>query len=134
MSAVSRRWFVAQSLGLLFVGACASAPAAGAPNRAGDVITQADLSAPTLTGSSVLDAIRRLRPRFLNERTSDIHGEVETPQVSLNGGALGPLSDLSRLDIGDVQEIRYLSTADANLRFGLASAMRPVLLVTLRPR
>jgi hypothetical protein len=134
MSTMSRRWFVAQSLGLLLIAGCASAPAGQGSRASGDVITHADLADPALTGSTVLEAIRHLRPRFLNERTSGIHGEAESAQVSVNGGAPGPLSDLSRLDIGDIQEIRYLSTADASLRFGLTGSMRPVLLVTLRPR
>lgn len=136
MPTVSRRSFVAQSLALLALAACASAPAAGTPagKTTGDVITRAELADPSLAGTSVLDAVRRLRPRFLNQRQTGLHAESEGAQVSINGNQPGPLTDLARVEIGDVEEIRYLNAADANLRFGLASAMRPVLVVTLRAR
>jgi hypothetical protein len=134
MPATIRRSFVARSLGLLLVAGCASAPAAGGAAGRGplDVITRAELAEPSLTGTTVLEAIRRLRPRFLNERGAGLHGEMETAQVSINGSQPGALAELSRIDVADVQEIRYLSTADAGLRFGLKGSMAPVLLVTLR--
>ena len=136
MPSATRLRVITQSLVLLFLTGCASAPAAsGSSSRAGgDVITRAELADPSLVGSTVVDAIRRLRPRFLNERSGGLRGASEGAMVSLNGGPPGELSELSRVEIGDVQEIRYLTTADANLRFGLAGSMRPVLVVTLRPR
>ncbi|NUP72619.1 MAG: hypothetical protein HOQ16_15515 [Gemmatimonadaceae bacterium] len=136
MTFSTRRSVLTQSVGWLFVVACASAPAAGTPagKTAGDVITRAELADPSLSGTTVADAVRRLRPRFLNQRQTGLRAESEGALVSINGSQPGSLSDLARIEIGDVEEIRYLNAADANLRFGLASAMRPVLLVTLRTR
>jgi len=116
--------------------ACAPAPAPGTSTKHGalDVITRAELADPSLAGSTLVDAIRRIRPRFLNERGGGIRGESEVARVSINGADPGPVGDLSRYEPADVQEIRYLSTADAQLRFGIKGTMGPVLLVTTRPR
>jgi hypothetical protein len=129
-----RRRPMARTLALVFLVACASTPAAGTAGRTGDVVTRAELAEQSLGGTTLLDAIGRVRPRFLNERGTNLHGESEAAQVSINGGALTALSGLSRFQAADVDEVRYLSAADANLRFGLPSGMRPVLLVTLRAR
>ena len=136
MPIFTRRSFATQSLGLMLLAACASAPAAGTSSNASarDVITRTELSDPGFTGLTVVEAIRRLRPRFLNQRQNGLHPDEDGAQVSINGGPPGALSDLARIEVADVDEIRYLNAADANLRFGLASAMRPVLLVTLRSR
>jgi hypothetical protein len=98
------------------------------------VITQEELADPSVAGGTMLEAVRYLRPRFLNTRGGDIRGEPEGAQVSVNGGELGPLSDLARMSTAEVSEVRYLSVAEAGLRFGLKGSMRPVLLITLRSR
>jgi hypothetical protein len=136
MSTLTRPWFITRTLCLLLVGACAAAPAPGATAKHGalDAITQAELADPTLAGSSLADAILRLRPRFLNTRGGGLRGLSESVRVSLNGAEPGPTSDLSRIDISDVAEVRYLSTSDASLRFGTKASMGPVLLITTRQR
>jgi hypothetical protein len=123
---------------LLLVG-CASSSGTAAPNSApahsnSDVITRQELADPSLAGSTVVEALRRLRPRFLNERGAALKGAPERVQISLNGAEPVPLGELSRLELVDIEEIRYLSVADAGLRFGLRGNMVPVLLVTLRRR
>jgi hypothetical protein len=128
-----------RALALLMVVGCASSPGTAAPNTGvphanSDVITRQELADPALAGNTVVEAVRRLRPRFLNERGGALKGAPERVQVSVNGADPVPLGELSRLELVDIEEIRYLSVADASLRFGLRGNMVPVMLVTLRRR
>ena len=124
---------------LALIVACASSsgtsgPGAGASRSNSDVITRRELEDAALAGSTVVEAVRRLRPRFLNERGAGFGGAPEQVQVSVNGADPLPIAELSRLEVVDVEEIRYLSVAEAGLRFGLRGNMVPVILVTLRQR
>jgi hypothetical protein len=114
-------------------GGAASEPQAR-PSRNSDVITHQELADPALAGGTLLDAIQRLRPRFVADRGGAIGGVKEPVQISINGGDPTALGDLARIGISEVTEVRYLSTADAQLRFGLRGSMGPVLLVTTTPR
>jgi hypothetical protein len=139
MSTLARPWLITRSLCLVLVcatAACAPAPApgAGAKHGALDAITEDELADPALAGSSLADAILRLRPRFLNKRGAGLRATSESVHISYNGSEPGPTSDLSRIDISDVAEVRYLSTADASLRFGGKGTMGPVLLITTKRR
>ena len=124
---------------LMLLGGCASSPGAAAPSPGvsrsnSDVITRQELADPLLAGSTVLEAVRRLRPRFLNERGGALKGAPERVQLSVNGADPVRLEELSRFELVDIEEIRYLSVADAGLRFGLRGNMGTVMLVTLRQR
>lgn len=120
---------------LLLSLACASAPAASssAPRNAADVLTQEELADPLVAGQSLLDAIRHLRPRYLNDRGAPVGATGGLGvQVSIDGSSLVPVGVLADMAVTDAAEVRYLSVADANLRFGLKGSFSPVLLVTLR--
>src|SRR4051795_8043870 len=140
MSPLMRPRFVARFLALTLLTACAAAPPAAEPGAApgagpahgsSDVITETELADPSLAGSTVLEAIARLRPRFLNRRGGGLTRD-DRLQISLDGSNPIPASELSRVELGAIAEIRYLSTNDAGLRFGLKGNMGPVLLITLR--
>jgi hypothetical protein len=138
MRSVRRPWPIVLTFAVPLWIACAPAPPASAANpasthSASDVISEQDLADPVLAGSTVLDAIRRLRPRFLNDRSGGISGRDGGPRVSMNGSAgFIAASELARLSVSEVSEIRYLSAADANQRFGLQGTLSPILLVTLK--
>ena len=88
--------------------------AQGNPN----LITAQELA--KLEDSSVLtakQAIRRLRPRWLQPRSSGFH-ERHTPVVFRDGMPAGGLERLDEMDIRTIQEIRYLSASDATNRYG----------------
>ena len=103
------------------------------PNNS-DVITRQELADPMLAGSTLLEAVRKLRPRFLNDRGGALGGGRETVMVSFNGSDLMPLEELARFGVMEVNEIRYLNTAAAAQRFGLAGSNGPVLMLTLKAR
>lgn len=102
------------------------------PPRDSDVITAQELADPAVVGDNALDAVRRLRPRFLASRgrQSVMIAGAGTVLVSTNGGALRGLSDLSRMRSHEILEIRFLSATDAMQRFGSVAGGSPVLLVT----
>ena len=112
---------------------CASSGAptvASAPSRGSDIITAAELSDPSLTGDA-LDAVRRLRPRFLVKRGAQ---SIRAPEagdvhVSVDGGPLQALSMLSRFRPIEIAEIRYLNSSDAAQRFGTTAGSGGVILV-----
>ncbi|MBL0171174.1 MAG: hypothetical protein IPP90_10660 [Gemmatimonadaceae bacterium] len=105
--------------------------AATASTRDGDVITAQELSDPSVGASNALDAVRRLRPRFLASRgrQSIMMADAGTVHISVNGGPLLVVNDLSRMRPGEIFEIRYLNSSDAAQRFGTSSGSGPVLLV-----
>ena len=126
---------------IVLASACAANPgsasataAPGARNSNSDVISLEELSNPVLAGSTVLEAVRRLRPRFINERSAGLHGASEVVMASYNGSELVPVAELSRMAVTEVTEIRYLNTAAAALRFGLAGSNGPVLVLTMKAR
>ena len=123
------------------VSGCAGSPRAATSNDPAaphssnsDVITRAELSDPMLAGSTLLEAVRKLRPRFLLERGAGHDATVEAVMISFNGSELMPVSELARLGVSEVTEIRYLNTAAAAQRFGMAGSNGPVLMLTMRAR
>jgi hypothetical protein len=139
MSTSRRLWSIPSAAVFAFAAALACAPSpqgagttAAATRPSSDVITGEELADPSLAGSTVLEAIRRLRPRFLSDRGGGRRSEEV--QVSVNGSALMPASELARMSVSEVSEIRYLSLTDANQRFGLGQSTSPVLLISIRPR
>jgi hypothetical protein len=139
---------------LLAVSACATkttppatdagASQAASPSRNRDVITRDELQVPSITGLTVLDAIKTLRPNFLVNRgmntmpahaNNDPDAPVLTDQesgkvhASIDGSRVVPVSELENIRAGTVAEIRLLSVAAAMQKFGSNSRQGPVILV-----
>src|SRR5690242_21748613 len=122
---MSRPLLIATSLCLL--PACASSGAAGAHRTrhgSADVITAEEIAAkPEFT--SAYDAVEMLRPQFLRSRgQTSLDASSSTPMtqplpaVFLDNQQYGTVESLRQIPIIDVQEIRYISAADATTRFG----------------
>ena len=124
---------------LVLVAACSSNPVPGADPGAGavatsrksDVITADELADPTVSMGDALEAVRHLRPGFLMTRgASSIRNTTAgTVHVSVDGGSLITVDNLSRLRPNQIAEIRYLSAADAAQRFGASAGSGGVSLV-----
>jgi hypothetical protein len=124
---------------LTAVGACAggksSLGAAGdtrsTVRRDPNVIAMDELRDPTLSGQSVLEAVRKLRPNFLSSRGVQSRANPESGQVhaSINGISVVPLEELRTMQLEGVVEIRFLNAAAAMQRFGGAAQEGPVILV-----
>ena len=78
-------------------GAAAGAEPAPAPNRDRNLITQAELSDPSIRAQSVLSVIRTMRPHFLVERGKNSHSDDEAGKVhvSVDNGRIVPLTKAS---------------------------------------
>lgn len=137
-----RRWRISAAALLIFTAGCASRKSTteprpmGSTERGSDVISIAELSDPSIAGSDALTAVRRLRPRFLTARgtVSIKNSGAGRVQVSLDGGPLQDVSILGRMRPSEIQEIRFLSAADATQRFGTNSNAGPAMIVTTRRR
>jgi hypothetical protein len=144
------------TLAILAGGGCAkpatipadgpSATQASAPtNRNRDLITHDELSAPSVSGMTVLDAIRSLRPQYLSVRGQNtmpakenndpekgrqlVDQESGKVHASIDGLKVVPLEELASLRAGTVVEVRFLNPAAAMQRFGGAARQGPVILV-----
>ena len=106
-------------------------PGAGSTPKNYNVITAEELSDPEIAIGDALAAVKKLRPQFLVRRGT-INGTTAsagTVQLSLNGGSLSPVEDMTRLRPGDIKEIRFLSDIDAAQRYGTNARNGPVIFV-----
>ena len=84
-----------------------------------DPITQADIA--RIHAASAYDAVVRLRAHFLGNRgVNSFMRPVQStrPTVFVDGMEMGTIFELRTIPAGDVQEIRFLSGADAMIRYG----------------
>lgn len=128
MGLMTRARFFAVSLALVLgVTGCAGTGGGGMSRPAGsssDRIVEAELE--TLHQFSALEAVRRLRPRWLQTRTSVL------PQVHVDGNRVGAAENLNSLRASDIQEMRFLNAADATTRFGTNYVSGVILVTTKR--
>jgi len=94
--------------------ACASGGGGGGgpdrPRRSANLITAEELA--EFSTYTAQDAIRRLRPRWLTTRGDGY------PQIIIDGARMGSPDALSSISVSDVESMRFLSAADATMRFG----------------
>ena len=127
---------------LAATGACGGrAPSSGGPEavpasapsgrRNPSVITLDELKDPALSGQSVLEVVRKLRPNFLSTRGIQSRNNPESGKVhaSINGTGVVPLDYLRTMALAGVVEIHFLNAAAAMQRFGGAAQEGPVILV-----
>jgi hypothetical protein len=86
-----------------------------AAGRASDLLTAAQIAAePGLVEGYALDAVRRLRPRFIELQSLDgVKGTGQSPTVLVDGTLRGGLEVLRSIPAGDVVTIRFLRPIDA---------------------
>lgn len=95
------------------------------PRSSADRIGEAELD--PLYQLSAYEAVQRLRPRWLQTRT---HGE---PMVHVDGNVRDEGAEaLRNLRSADVQEMQYMSPADATTRFGTGYVNGLILVTTKR--
>lgn len=117
------------ALGLLAgVGGCAASGSTGSSSGSRDVISAEQLA--ELPSMSALDAVRRLRPRWLRVRGQDNVGTDQGPLVIVDDVPMGSTEMLDAYQIRDLAEIRYLDPNRAMLRYGDRAGAGAVLLVT----
>lgn len=129
MGLIPRTHFVVLALALaLGATGCAGGGAGGGASRpagsSADRIVEAELE--TSYQLSALEAVQRLRPRWLQTRTGTL------PQVHVDGNPMGGAENLDALRAADIQDMRYLNAADATTRFGTNYVSGVILVTTKR--
>ena len=122
-------------LTMMFVvlsGACRTVGETGGTSRSRNLITAEELMA--VPHSSVYEAIRALRPRWLQARGGVSLGEPEKQlaRVHIDGQLRGELNELWTLLPSEVEEIRYMSASDATTRFGTNHIAGAIVVTTRR--
>ncbi len=94
------------------------------PKRETNVISLAEIEETRDRAEDAMALIRNLRPQFLRARGPNSFGNarggrtVPYPRVIVDGMPRGELDVLSQIPSATVKEIRFLSSADASVRFG----------------
>lgn len=111
---------------------CASSGESGGANRSRNLITAEELM--EVPHSSVYEAVRALRPRWLQARAgaSMRSPQRETPRVYMDGQLYGGVDQLWTLLPGEVGTIRFLSASDATTRFGTNHFAGAIVVTTRR--
>ena len=114
----NRMVMILLAIGLLSgLAACASGGGGSSdgPRRSANRITQEELV--EYSTLNALDAIRRLRPRWLQPRGATAGGANE-PVAILDGARLGNPQSLTAVSVSDIDSMQFLSAADATMRYG----------------
>ena len=107
-------------LGVLLVSGCASAgsSAGGAGSSDRNSISREELQA--LPPGNAHRAVQELRPNWLRSRSGTLRNSSgrTPPVVFLDGRPYGGLATLYDFGIQDIEEMRFISAADATIRYG----------------
>lgn len=103
-------YFLAVFVLAALVAACAGGAGERGPRRDPSLLTAEELA--NHPGLNCLEAVRRLRPRWLQGRAGD-------PVAVRDGTMLGLAEEyLPEIRVGDVESMRYLNATDATMRYG----------------
>jgi hypothetical protein len=130
----SRRSFILLTLATL---GCASGTASksstptSTPNRDRNRITAEQLA--RITANNAYEAIQQLQPQWLADRgINTINGPKETAVVYVDGSRFGDLDNLRGMQLSNVAEIRYLTSAEASNRYGMGLTRGVIEVITKR--
>lgn len=117
------------------LSACAASPSTRpiiATGSARDVITAAEIVASRVTDA--YQAVAQLRPEFLRRRALGTIPAFAAPEavVYLDDLPFGSLESLRSIPLERVRLIRYLSPAEADLRWGGTHMSGAILVTTMK--
>jgi len=101
---------------VLGLSGCASTGGGSGGSSGGsrNLITLDELSDPSYQAMTALEAVRRLRPRWVRPRGAS----NRPPTVFLDGSQYGDLQTLTGMRVTEVEEIRFIDSRDATMRYG----------------
>lgn len=131
MQNVLRRCSIAIVCALPLMYACASS--GGGPTGDPDLLTAAQLEA--FQHLNAFDAIRQTRPQWLRSsrgRSSfrDANESQRGLRVYVDGVLFGGASDLERIEVRAIHDVRFLDAREATLRYGTNHAEGALLVRT----
>lgn len=93
----------------------------GPRRQSGNIITRAELE--PLASFSAFDAVRRLRPRWLQSRgSSRVTGEALLPGLIVDRSPRGGIERLRDISAENVESIRFVPARDATTLYGTGYA------------
>lgn len=124
-SRISMVFALALAFGLV---GCASAGGGGSRPAGSSMtrIVRAELS--ELPEMNALQAIERLRPRWLQSRAGDV------VQLYVDGSRRGNVADLQSIRVIEIEQMEYMSASDATTRYGTGHAGGAILVSSRRSR
>jgi hypothetical protein len=78
---------------------------------------------------NLYDAIRQTRPFWFTRDTRRGGAAAGDVAIYLNEQLIGGLAQLRRIPVAATSRVRYLSSTEAQLRFGAPNGLRPAILV-----
>jgi len=119
-------------VGALLTAGCASSGESGGTSRDRNLITQTELM--EVPHSTIYEAVRALRPRWLQARSGATlrSREPQTAMVYIDGQLRGGLAEMWNLLPTEVSELRYMSASDATTRFGTNHIGGAIVITTRR--
>ena len=119
-------------LAVLLSSGCASSGESSGFSRSRNLITAEELM--EVPHSTVYEAVRALRPRWLQARSgaSLRSPEPQTAMVYIDGQLRGGLGEMWNLLPTEVSEIRFMSASDATTRFGTNHIGGAIVITTRR--
>jgi hypothetical protein len=107
---------------LLVISLAACGTTSGTRRGSSDILTQEEIA--TSRASNAYELLQQLRPQFLRSRGALTINNAAAgyPVVYLNDVRHGDLQSLRTILIEEIDEIRYISAADATTRWGTGHA------------
>ena len=123
---------------LLLIGMSCARQSAGGAHASGSTDTLRADELRRSGATDLLSAVQRLRPAFLRTRgrTSMVRTEESEPVVYLDDRPYGAVANLRDIQVSSVVEVRYLSPAQAQMRWGGGEghSAGAILVITGTPR
>lgn len=117
---------------LIAITSCLITPDADAQQRQrADLnrLTQADLS--QLNVGNAMDAVRTLRPLWLNRRGHTGIGRAAPVRVFIDGHAWGSVEALGSISLQEISSMQFVGGVEASQRWGATHSSGAILLSTL---
>ena len=112
---------------------CTHASTAASPNADSSTITQEQIA--PLHAANAYDIVAALRPNFLHSRGRESSDPSVAPvpvRVYLDNISYGDASSLRGISVGQIEEIRFYQSYDAQYKFGTGNAGGVIQVVTKR--
>ena len=111
--------------------ACASSSGTTSRHSSRDVILREELF--RASASNAYDAVERLRPQFLRTRgrASITAQGTESRGVLLDDRPFGTVAQLREIDLSQIEEIRFLSAAEAQQKYGMGYVGGAIVVTTI---
>ena len=115
---------------LVFIAGCASTGGSGSSGGSRTSLTAEDLR--TETAQTLEDAIRQLRPQWLQTRGVTSMNNQGDIVVYQDGNRMGGREVLRGIPVTVVESVRFLSAGEATTRYGTGHAHGAIVVTTRR--